>query len=107
MFFYDHKIYCYNSLLQEQGYIGGYGTTNTTWRYNYGFAVRGSDLYVADYYGHCILKLDISSCAGTHLSTFGQSDNRMNIAKRVIKKNSIKFRLNFWCKFWFDGMGKL
>ena len=50
--FRENKIYCYNSLLQQTGSFGGYGTSATQWRYNYGFSVKGSDVYVADYYDH-------------------------------------------------------
>ena len=32
----------------------------TQWRYNYGFDIYKDDVYVADYYGHRILKLDAS-----------------------------------------------
>ena len=84
--FQHNKIYCYNSSLSLTGSFGGYGTSSTQWRYNYGFAVRGTDVYIADYYGNRILKLDGSNCKGTNLASFGQSDNRMTIAKRVIKK---------------------
>ena len=81
-----HTIQVYNPDLTYKCTIGGYGTTNTKWRYNYGFDIYNDVIYLADYYGNRILKLNTSSCSGSNAGTIGRAEDRMTIAKRVIKK---------------------
>ena len=78
-----HTITKFDTNLNYVSHFGSYGTGNNQWRYNYGFDIFNDQLYIADYYGQRILNLDLS---GNYLSKLGQNDDRMTIAKRVIKK---------------------
>ena len=80
---YCHAIIKYDTNINYQSKFGSYGSGTNQWRYSYGFDIYNDQIYLADWGGHRILNLNL---AGTNQSTIGQSDDRMTIAKRVIKK---------------------
>ena len=80
---YCHAVIKYDTNINYQSKFGSYGTGTNQWRYSYGFDIYNDQIYLADWGGHRILNLNLS---GTSQSTIGQSDDRMTIAKRVIKK---------------------
>ena len=83
---YCNNIVKYDTNINYVDYFGSYGTGDTQWRYSFGFDIYNDQIYLADYYGKRILKYNASSSFGTFEQKFGQREDRMTIAKRVIKK---------------------
>jgi len=85
---YYSDLYCnvvvkYDTNINYQSKFGSFGTGASQWRYSYGFDIYNDEIYLADFNNHRILNFTLT---GTKQSTIGQSDDRMTIAKRVIKK---------------------
>lgn len=80
---YGNRIIKYDSNTAYQSYFGSYGSNSNQWRYTYGFDIYNDQVYIADFNNHRIQKLSLT---GSYVSSVGQSDDRMTIAKRVIKK---------------------
>ena len=81
-----HNVVKYDTNINYVDHFGSYGSGDTQWRYSFGFDIYNDQIYLADYNGRRVLKYDASASFGTFGQKFGQREDRMTIAKRVIKK---------------------